>query len=663
MASEKGPVATEAPPFSSTAPQPAISSAPVSVETLTAEAARATQSLKRQREPSPASPSSALAALHQELSSPSKAARILGVSSRHSPPPLTAAVAIEDERRKDEEEYRLRVSGASENPAHRAQSALMSASALAMSRPQDAPPPTGDVQSTAAPSVSIPISSAPDSEPRPDISPQSATSLGSLGGGPPGPVTTSPGPMDLDGRNDRSGFGTQPPAQMEERGGTSLSYPGILPPTSNMPAPPARGMSMPMTPNQQGTPRSPNSKKHKCPFCETEFTRHHNLKSHLLTHSQEKPYVCQTCNMRFRRLHDLKRHTKLHTGEKPHVCPKCDRKFARGDALARHSKGPGGCVGRRSSLGSFLGEDDVDGASHLEGDSAMTGVVYDGANEADMTEEERRRLSLSGMKAQHVQGRETSSVVCAAHLPIYPNSGSNAGRLYPPNVDRGSGSSNASHTPGTSISSLPIGGGNPAMYPQSTMTESPKPLSPSGLQGHDSANINRQRSPSLTTQFQQQHFGRHQSDRHATPGSYNLLPVAAYNYAKTSQGYTAADAAKYAVSAANAQGIVPTSQSASASSGQPAPAGVGAGHSRTSSGPGQNGGSGDSSSNNIFATDHGIWAYIHSLEEQVRQLSDRVQAMEATERSHEDKITYLTNELSSLRSQVEMKSDVTDKLV
>ncbi|KAI0009735.1 hypothetical protein F4779DRAFT_580465 [Xylariaceae sp. FL0662B] len=627
MASEKGPVATEAPPFSSTAPQHTIPPAPVSVETLTAEAARATQSLKRQREPSPASPSSALAALHQELSSPSKAARIIGVSSRHSPPPLTAAVAIEDERRKEEEQYKLQVSGASENPAYRAQSALMSASALAMSRPQDAPPPPGDVQSTAPPSDSIPISSAPDSEPRPDISPQSATSLGSLGGGAPGPVSTSPGPMDLDGRNDRAGFGTQPPAQMEERGGASLSYPGILPPTSNMPAPPARGMSMPMTPNQPAIPRSPNSKKHKCPFCETEFTRHHNLKSHLLTHSQEKPYVCQTCNMRFRRLHDLKRHTKLHTGEKPHVCPKCDRKFARGDALARHSKGPGGCVGRRSSLGSFLGEDDVEGASHIEGDtSAMTGVVYDGANEAEMTEEERRHLNLPGIKAQHVQG-------------------ANTGRLYPPNVDRGSGSSNASHTPGTSISSLPIGSGNPAMYPQSTMTESPKPLSPSGLQSHDSANINRQRSPSLTTQFQQQHFGRHQSDRHVTPG------------------YTAADAAKYAVSAASAQGIVAASQSASVGSGQQVPAGVGAGHSRTSSGPGQNGGSGDSSSNNIFATDQGIWAYIHNLEEQVRQLNERVQAMEATERSQEDKITYLTNELGSLRSQVETKSDVTDKLV
>lgn len=109
-------------------------------------------------------------------------------------------------------------------------------------------------------------------------------------------------------------------------------------------------LGLPPASLERSSPETPSQKKHKCPYCSTEFTRHHNLKSHLLTHTQEKPFVCHTCNQRFRRLHDLKRHTKLHSGERPHVCEKCGRKFARGEALRRHQKGAGGCGGRRSSV-------------------------------------------------------------------------------------------------------------------------------------------------------------------------------------------------------------------------------------------------------------------------------------------------------------------------
>lgn len=62
----------------------------------------------------------------------------------------------------------------------------------------------------------------------------------------------------------------------------------------------------PITGDQSISPDG-KKRKHKCPECGQYFTRLHNLKSHLLTHSQEKPFICQECGHKFRRLHDLKR--------------------------------------------------------------------------------------------------------------------------------------------------------------------------------------------------------------------------------------------------------------------------------------------------------------------------------------------------------------------
>ncbi|KAL8836556.1 MAG: hypothetical protein Q9170_002876 [Blastenia crenularia] len=99
----------------------------------------------------------------------------------------------------------------------------------------------------------------------------------------------------------------------------------------------------------------------------------------------------------------------------------------------------------------------------------------------------------------------------------------NPGGLYPPIASPGAGST-TSNSP-RQASFHQISGSSTFQAPSQNvfaqgggMTESPKPLSPGSHQlGHPESGIHRNRSPSLTQQYQQQQFGRRTSTRNSPP--------------------------------------------------------------------------------------------------------------------------------------------------
>lgn len=79
-------------------------------------------------------------------------------------------------------------------------------------------------------------------------------------------------------------------------------------------------------------------KPYRCDICAKAFTQAANLTAHLRTHSGEKPFSCPICQKRFSQSSSVTTHLRTHSGERPYRCDYCGKAFADTSTLTKHKR-------------------------------------------------------------------------------------------------------------------------------------------------------------------------------------------------------------------------------------------------------------------------------------------------------------------------------------
>lgn len=79
-------------------------------------------------------------------------------------------------------------------------------------------------------------------------------------------------------------------------------------------------------------------KPFKCPVCHRGFSQSSSVTTHMRTHSGDRPYKCNVCSKGFADSSTLTKHYRTHTGEKPYCCKVCEARFSQSGNLNRHMR-------------------------------------------------------------------------------------------------------------------------------------------------------------------------------------------------------------------------------------------------------------------------------------------------------------------------------------
>ncbi|KAL8615574.1 hypothetical protein ACOMHN_016151 [Nucella lapillus] len=79
-------------------------------------------------------------------------------------------------------------------------------------------------------------------------------------------------------------------------------------------------------------------KPFECTECKKKFCSAFSLQEHMSLHNNQRPYLCTHCQRAFRQISCLRRHLLTHSSDMPHACHVCGRRFSQAVYLRSHMK-------------------------------------------------------------------------------------------------------------------------------------------------------------------------------------------------------------------------------------------------------------------------------------------------------------------------------------